>query len=116
MKYFGPKSKKCISYAYHVSLKIAISVSYFIIIAFVKGMLPSEGGRATFPAKLSNLILPICSTARRHRAFDPPQNNLPGMFFQCRKGKMRFRSCAGEVASPPSPSPMAVTQRSMLHS
>ena len=56
-------------------------------------------------SQLPNLILPICGNGRLHRASKPPPNSLPGMIFRNtlpQIGKLRFGSCAGEVAFPPS--------------
>ena len=35
-----------------------------------------EGGKASSPAQLPNLILPICGSARPQRASEPPPNSL----------------------------------------
>ena len=40
--------------------------------------LSDEGGKATSPAQIPNLILPICGSGRPPRASEPPPNNLPG--------------------------------------
>ena len=40
--------------------------------------LSDEGGKATSPAQIPNLILPICGSGRPPRASEPPPNSLPG--------------------------------------
>ena len=41
-----------------------------------------RGGKETSTAQLPNLILPICGSARPHRASEPPPNSLLGMIYR----------------------------------